>query len=93
MTSPLTEQQLAEIEARADGEAKHAEQLGEGHTLAAVDVPALVAEVRRLAALVAELDAERARWADVHAIVERAIEKGASLIDTVHLECALGPVE
>jgi hypothetical protein len=66
--------------------------------LADIDTPALLTEVHRLTARIAELeagiawrDAERARWADVHATVERAIDKGWSSIDTCDLEGALGP--
>ena len=39
----------------------------------------------------AELEAEHRRWAAVHALVERAIDKGVSVIDTLDLSYALGP--
>ena len=59
---------------------------------------ALVAEVRRLRAQVTELEAgiqwrdeERRRWVDVHNLVERAIDKGWSTVDTLDLEAELGP--
>ncbi|MFG2780766.1 hypothetical protein ACGFY7_23300 [Streptomyces prunicolor] len=49
------------------------------------------ARVAELEAGIAWRDAERERWADVHAIVERAIDKGSSVIYTDQLECELGP--
>jgi hypothetical protein len=49
MTQPLTAQQLDAIETRAAHLAEYAHQDdGEGDTLAGTDVPALLAEVRRL---------------------------------------------
>lgn len=47
--------------------------------------PACTAE--RLAAL----EAEQQRWASVHDLIERAIDKGWSAIDTWQVEDALGP--
>jgi hypothetical protein len=47
--------------------------------------------IAELEAGIAWRDAERDRWADVHALVERAIDKGWSSIDTVDLEVELGP--
>jgi hypothetical protein len=51
----------------------------------------LRAKVAELTAGVAWRDAERDRWADVHSLVERAIDKGWSAVDTIDLEDALGP--
>jgi hypothetical protein len=48
-------------------------------------------EISELTAGVAWRDAERDRWADVHSLVERAIDKGWSAVDTIDLEDALGP--
>jgi hypothetical protein len=45
---PLTEQQLDEIETRAAHLHEYAQQVDEGDTLAGTDVPALLAEIRRL---------------------------------------------
>jgi uncharacterized small protein (DUF1192 family) len=47
--------------------------------------------IAELEAGIAWRDAERERWADVHATVERAIDKGWSVIDTLDLEAELGP--
>lgn len=47
--------------------------------------------IAELEAGIAWRDAERSRWADVHALVERAIDKGWSTVDTVDLEVELGP--
>lgn len=60
MTTPLTEQQLDEIEARASGLYEYATGLDdawqvEADQLAGTDVPALLAEVRRLRFRIAEL--------------------------------------
>lgn len=49
------------------------------------------ARVAELEAGIAWRDAERSRWADVHDLVERAIDKGWTSIDTVDLEVELGP--
>lgn len=60
---PLTEQQLDDIEARAAGMFAHAD-LGndddqrEAERLSGQDVPALLAEIRRLNALVAESEGD-----------------------------------
>jgi hypothetical protein len=40
----------------------------------------------------AELEAEHQRWSAVHDLIERAIDKGVSAIDTCLVEDALGPV-
>ncbi|MFM9602730.1 hypothetical protein [Streptomyces turgidiscabies] len=49
------------------------------------------AQVAELEAGIAWRDAERARWAGVHGLVERAIDKAWSIVDTFDLEDALGP--
>lgn len=41
----------------------------------------------------AELEVEHRRWVGVHNLVERAIDKGVSVIDTLDLADALGPDE
>ncbi|MET8694792.1 hypothetical protein ABZV65_19865 [Streptomyces bauhiniae] len=46
--------------------------------------------ISELEAGIAWRDAERARWMGVHDIVERAIDKGWSSVDTLDLEDALG---
>ncbi|MFD8075863.1 hypothetical protein ACFV3E_24805 [Streptomyces sp. NPDC059718] len=55
-------------------------------------------EIQRLNERIVELeagiawrDAERGQWADVHSLVERAIDKGYSSVDTYLLEDALHP--
>jgi hypothetical protein len=55
------------------------------------ELVALRARVAELEQTVAWRDAERERWADVHALVERAIDKGWSVIDTLDIEMELGP--
>lgn len=55
------------------------------------DVEALLAEVHRLRAELADLDAESTRWANVHNLIEKAIDKGWSSVNRFDLEDALGP--
>ncbi|MEU6342154.1 hypothetical protein ABZ883_14575 [Streptomyces sp. NPDC046977] len=57
----------------------------------AAELAGLRARVAELDAGIAWRDAERERWADVHSLVERAIDKGYSSVDTYQLEDALGP--
>lgn len=72
--------------------------IGELVESAPADLRALLADNERLRDRITELeagiawrDAERDRWAGVHYLVERAINKGLGGIDTVHLEDTLGP--
>lgn len=58
---------------------------------AMAEVGRLRDELAELEAGIAWRDAERGRWADVHTLVERAIEKGWSVIDPLDLEASLGP--
>ena len=83
--TPPTNQQLDEYEAVFDAAA----EAGAG-----VDVTTgrlLLAEVRRQRAELAGLEIESARWVNVRNLVEKAIDKGWSSVDTFDLEDALGP--
>jgi len=55
VTDRLTDQQLDDIETRAAHLAEYAQQVDEGDTLAGTDVPALLAEIRRLHASLEEI--------------------------------------
>ena len=81
-------------------DAGHVAGVGSCHSERRADAVLAVrdVELERLRARIAELetgiawrDAERERWADVHATVERAIDKGWSGVDTCTLEAELGP--
>lgn len=88
MTTPETAARLARIRAAVDA---RPEALGDDYELLLEEIGRLRWHVTELEARIAWRDQERERWADVHALVERAIDKGWTNIDTVDLETELGP--
>lgn len=55
------------------------------------ELETLRARVAELESGIAWRDAERARWSGVHYLIEKAIDKGWSTLDTLDVEAELGP--